>query len=247
MAEYVRIFVIDNIDAIHAAFLRLRREVVTTNARDRAARRRPTALNTQAELELLYAKFNRDLDRAASTSAARATRAIKSRIEQTRVRPETDKPRHLADMVKSRRAHIVRGVATGAVGIADVAELNKAIDPDFPSGGTYWEAQEYGTFAHMGRRITGYFYGGDAPIAPPREAQFRVHSAFSPEGLLTGPRGGRGGRGTIRRPLMARRFIRDGADDEFGRWRAAVEAAEREFMQGLRHAAPRRGRVTTRS
>lgn len=242
MAEYMRIFVIDNIAAIHRAHVEARRELALSNARDRAARRRPGARDSIAELDRLYANFNRDLDRAASTSAARATKAIKARIEQTRVRPETDKPRHLADMVKSRRVSIVPGIATGAVGIADIAELNKAVDPDFPNG-TYWEAQEYGTFAHVGRQIRGYFYGGGAPIAPPREAQFRVHSAFSPEGLLTGPRGGSGGKGRIRRPLMARRFIRDGADDAFGPWRAAVQAAENEFVSGLRHTvSPRRGR-----
>lgn len=236
MAEYVRIFVVGNITEIHRAFLEARREAMVSNARDRrpGGRRRRDGEATLNELDRLYAQFNIDLNTAASTSAARATKAIKQRLAVTRVRPETDKPRHLADMIKSRRANVISGIATGAVGIADVAELNKAIDPDFPSGGTYWEAQEYGTFAHMGRQITGYFYGGSAPIAPPRGAQFRVHAAFSPEGLLTGPRGGRGGRGTIRRPLMARYFIRDGADSARDAWRSAVSRAEDEFVSGLR-------------
>lgn len=243
MAEYMRLFVVDNIDGIHRAFLRARRELAVSNARDRAAGRRPGAQATVNELDRLYERFNRDLDRVAQTSAARATRAIKRKLAETAVRPETDKPRHLADMIKSRRANVARGVGTGAVGVADIAELNKAVDPDFPRGGTYWEAQEYGTFAHMGRRITGYFYGGGAPIAPPREAQFRVHAAFSPGDLLTGPRGGRGGRGTIRRPLMARRFIRDGADSARDAWRAAVTDVEDDFLRDLhRTLMPRRGR-----
>jgi hypothetical protein len=109
----------------------------------------------------------------------------------------------------------------GAVGIADIEELDKGtINPSAPTKGAYWRAQEYGTTAHVGRIVPGYFGTGPGQASSPASAaEFRVHPYF--EAVLHQ-------RGTpamvIKRPLQARHFIRDGAA-ETAVWHAAQETA----------------------
>lgn len=248
MAEFVRIFAIANVAqvqlAFNAALTAADRLVVLearTGVRGGAAAR--------AELLRTYARFSRDLDDAAKLGAREATAAIIAKIEETRLRPETDKRKHLRDLIESRPANLgLRGLATGAVGVADVAVLNLAIDPDYPRG-TYWEAQEYGTTAHLGREITGFFHGGGAPGRP--LAQFsgggamhkNLSPSFSPSAKFTpaagpGSRGGRPGKGTIRVPLKPRRFIRDGADSARLPWKAAVLSAQDSAVSRLSNVKP---------
>lgn len=233
MARYARRYVIQDIAKVHLAFAKALRTANQMNAADRARRRPQRARRTVSVLNAMYAQYSRDLDAAAVLGAEAATKAIIKRLDETRVRPVTDKRRHLNTLIVSRPISLgLRGLATGAVGVADIAELDKAIDPDYPHKGPYWRAQEKGTSKHVGREITGFFHGA-AAAEPPRAIYAGgggPHSAFSPSSKFTpaagqGSRGGKGGKGTINTPLKARYFIRDGADAGRAEWKAAVLAA----------------------
>lgn len=134
-------------------------------------------------------------------TAAVADQSIKRHIKSTQVRPNTSKADHLGDQIVSR--HIAQRVEGGAVGVADVRVLDKAQQ----GGGTYWEAQEFGTDAHVGRQVRGFFMPGRSR---PDQGSFRVHPEFQ---------AGRGPRMTINRPIRERGFLRRGVEDA-GNFRA---------------------------
>lgn len=255
MAEYMRVFAVLNIAEIHKGFAGAAREAALLNASDRRHNRPQRALHTERELARLYDKFVRDIDRAARRGAETATRAIVRKLDETAIRAETDKRRHLSSFIKSRPANLGL-LGTGAVGVADIAELNKAIDPDYPGKGPYWAAQEYGTDKHVGRKIYGFFHGNHPAERPNAQlsgggevhGKGALHTAFSPSAKFTpvagaGSRGGKGGKGTIRVALKPRHFIRDGADQARDVWRASVFAVSADVISDLqRTVSPRRGR-----
>lgn len=235
MAIYRRIFVITDVAKIHREFGLAIAEAAAVNRRARAKGLRPPAEAIERQLRREHAIFQRRLDELAAATAVRATEQIQHRLKLTARRSATGEKPGLHDLIKSRPLGRIAGFATGAVGVADEASLDRAIDPDYPQFGTYWQAQEFGTDAHVGRRIFGYFGNpGFAQAEVPR-AQFAggrgPHPLFSP--LVVGPRGGRGGPGEIRTPLRARHFIRDGANLARTSWRAGLEAIETQTIQEL--------------
>jgi hypothetical protein len=139
--------------------------------------------------------------RAAAIEAAQVADSVaKQQIAATQVRPDTSKARHMEDNLVSRRIG-VGAAELGAAGIFDISVLDRTAQ----GGGTYWEAQEFGTTAHVGREVKGFFQPGNAA---PSQASFRSHPEFQ---------AGRGPKMTIRNPIMERGFLRTGVE---AAWRA---------------------------
>lgn len=211
-----------------------------------ASRRRGQPVGAlQAQVQAIYREFNRDLRAAAELGARAAQEAMRDRLEQSRLRPETDARPHLKSLLTARALPPLGSIELGAVGVADIKQLEKAIDPDYPGSGSYWRAQERGTSKHVGREIRGFFHGGAGSPDPDRPrasyaggGSMAHHSEFSPSTIFLGPRGGRGGPGTIMVPLKPRRFIERGAEDGHAKWLAAVRSAETQAATRLARAMP---------
>jgi hypothetical protein len=179
----------------------------------------------EKNLRRVYLGFNNRLRALAVATATDASQQIRERIAATALRPDTGTRPHMRHRVRSRAAPPVYGLETGSVWIADKNYLNQAQGTD---GYSYWWAQEYGMPAApgappeaprasmVGRVIQGFFAGkgGARPWAPPNQSQSGVHPVFI-------PRSG-GPKGTIKTPLKARYFVRDGARGAFKAWEAAM-------------------------
>lgn len=232
---YRRIFVIADIASVHREFQLAIAECVRVNSAARGRGARPPAQAIERQLRREHALFQQRLDALAVKTAATATTAIQRRLKQTARRPSTGEKPGLHNLIRSRPLPRIAGFATGAVGVADQAVLERAVDPDYPQFGTYWLAQELGTRKHIGRTIRGYFgTAGFADIEVPR-SQYSggsgPHPVFSP--LIVGPRGGRGGPGLIRHEIHARHFVRDGANAARATWQADLRAIEASTIRDL--------------
>lgn len=238
MPPYVRGYAIVDVGETHQRFARIFTLL-------EASRRRGQPVGAlQVEVQAVYREFNRELRAAAELGARAAQAAMRDRLDQTRLRPETDARPHLKSLLIARALPPRGSVELGAVGVADIAQLEKAIDPDYPQHGTYWRAQEQGTSKHVGREIRGYFHGGGKGPDKPRAAfagggTMFHHPEFSPSTIFLGPQGGRGGAGTIMVPLRPRRFIARGADDGYAEWLTAIKAAEAQAATRLARTLPR--------
>jgi hypothetical protein len=262
--RYVRVFSLADVAELHRAFDRDFTLAERVIAAERRAGLPPTAINTLRLLEVAYADMNRGLDALAKRTAVEATAAIKQRIAATRARNrgDTGRGQHLRNAVKSRALPRVAGLATGEVGVADVAVLDALVNP-IGGYGSYWRAQEYGTGvdspfgpipSQVGRVIRGYFFGRgfSGTPEPPRE-QYRGlgvgpspifvgaragAAAFGGLGFAggAGRQGGKGGYGTISVDLPGRHFVRDGADVARTNWLRGIRAIEWDTRRALRAA-----------
>lgn len=182
----------------------------------------PTPL-ARAKLVMLrgaMATAKRQMRAVEVDTARHATKAVRNRIQATQRRPGgTGK---LARGVVSRP--IGSALPAGSVGIGDIDILDRRVVGASNSGrhpGTagrqpYWQVQEHGSTHLVGRTMVGFFMPG---MSRPNPSQFRQHSRFS---VSAGGRG-YGGAMTVRRPIEARHFLRDGAKDaEKYRYRATV-------------------------
>jgi hypothetical protein len=154
--------------------------------------------STALRLSRAITQFEERLAALAIRTAAVADASIRRHIDQTQVRADTSKQRHMRDNIRSRHVPLPGVAEAGVVGIADMSELNKTAR----GGGAYWDAQEFGTDAHVGRTVRGYFMPGRAR---PSQADFRVHPEFQAAG--------RGPQMTIAKPIEERGFLRDGIED----------------------------------
>ena len=248
MPVYVREFVIDRVGQVHLAYgqaIALAEQVEREYARlGRPGRGQATA----RELRRAYATFNDELDAVAKATARDAQQRMRAQLRATRKRPETGVAPHLLAALKARSEHPLGKLATGVVGVADVAELDKVVNPLGPQYGPYWRAQEEGTTRHVGRTVYGFFTrrGYGEPWARPDPSQNRRHPIFVPGATVRalgartargpGSRGGRGGKMTIRNPIEARHFIRDGAAAAEAEWRRAIANVEAAAVARLRRA-----------
>lgn len=258
MPVYSRGLVLADVAQLHRLWQQAIAEAERANRRSKGG-----AANIVRLLKVSYRKFNRDLDELARVTSVQAVGAMQQRLDRTERRRSTGIDPHLRDHLEARPLDAgVAPFATGAVGIGDEAVLDKLVDPLYPADGPYWRTQEFGTRAHIGRRIRGYFFdpGGKNPTAPARGYTGNKQIAQPlfvpgrPIGAVggipggIGPRGGRGGKGTIRQPIRARHFIRDGSKDAEGKWRAGLQRIEREslvaieaaFVSGQRQTGRRR-------
>lgn len=255
MPYYQRIFTIADVARVHKLFgeaLRVARQVDI----ERRALGLPSAtVATQRELRAAYLLFNDELDTLARATAAAADKSIRDRIKATQKRADTRMSPHLRDLIKSRALNpLGRGLATGAVGIADEDMLNRAVNPTSPQYGPFWRAQEFGTGSpevksQLGRVIRGYFFGGG--LTDPEVPQSVYAGGGGPHPIFVsaasqqsimgsvgfagggGARGGVGGFGTIQHEIEGRHFIGDGANAVLADWRVGIRDIETRTVQRL--------------
>lgn len=173
--------------------------------------------------------FRQALDRIARETAAVADARIVNHIDQTQVRPDTSRGVRMRDSIESRA--VPTRPELGIVGIARVATLNKGTRRG-GKGQPFWEAQEFGTDAHVGRIVKGYFMPGRSR---PSAVQFRQHPEFRRQGRGKGVPAMK-----IGRPIEERGFLRKGVEDA-GRYRARkLKVAERKLVGHLQAVASSR-------
>jgi hypothetical protein len=176
-----------------------------------------TAKGMLAEAQMArvaYQNMVRGYEQLSRQGSQKADTFIRDRLRQTAVRPPTSG--RLSSAVQSEPLR--QPFPGGGVGIAKIATLDKlAVNPNAKKKGEYWRAQEYGTEAHVGRIVPGYFMPGRSA---PDVSQFRNHPYFQ---QARRGRGGKAKKGTpamvITRPLHARHFLQDGAH-AFAVWHA---------------------------
>lgn len=254
MTEYIRGFVIPAVADVHAKFaeaIKLAEEVDRLTVR--GAGTRTLAAATAAQLRRAYVDFNAGLRTTAVKAADAASTGMIARFDSTRVRADSGATPHLRDLLHARPLAPYGGVETGAVGIADVGMLDRALNRNSPNYGTYWRAQEYGTGkdgvpSQVGRVIRGYFTaaGGGDPTPPLAEfggggggphpvfisgASGQQRTAGSGRG--PGPAGGVGGFGTIGHEIRPRHFIKFGADEAAIQWRTGIARVQSQAIDQL--------------
>lgn len=224
MAFYRTGFVVVDIAETHVRFNRIIRQLSVRRARSRAARAALTAM--REEVLVVYGQFNRELNQLALRAALDADSEIRRQLAQTRVRPARGLRPRLEDAIKSRPTP--PGLPTGGVGVADIDELDKVVNPITPGYGPYWRAIEEGTDKHLGRRIHGLFFASGGPAGaggvPPDPSEFRQHPVF-----IAGP----GGAGTIQRAIKPHHFIARGKKIAGARWLGQLRAIERTAISRL--------------
>lgn len=174
--------------------------------------------STALRLSRAITQFEERLAALAIRTANVADASIRRHIDQTQVRPDTTKQRHMRDNIHSRHVPLPGVAEAGIVGIADMSELNKTTR----GGGAYWAAQEFGTDAHVGRTIRGYFMPGRSR---PSQADFRTHPEFQAAG--------RGPQMTIANPIEERGFLRDGVEDAWNYRHRQFASIKAKLMQEI--------------
>ena len=265
MATYQRIFTLPRVGSVHREFAEILALAKAVDLERRALGLPPNTVATQQVIRRAYLKFNEELDTLAVATAKEATAAIRRRLKATQVRVDTRLGPHLSGGIKSRPLHRFGTIATGEVGIADEAALDRVLNPTSPQYGPYWRAQEYGTGqsapgqpavpSQIGRVLYGFFYGaglggnpevpraqyagggGPHPIFVSAKSQRSIYGSLG-FGGGGGQRGGVGGLGTIGHEIEGRHFIRDGADDARTAWRRGIARVESDAIASLRPLRP---------
>jgi hypothetical protein len=162
------------------------------------------SLVRQALIRLL-----KELEDIARSTSALAEQSIKEHELSSRVRPQagTSSLNHYIGV-----SHPLPTVE-GSVGIN--------YEPDLYANVPWWWTNEEGYSGNLGRRFFGVFNPGGAK---PNPAEFRSHPL-----LFIGKVKG-SGKGTIRNPIPARRFVEDGAAVAATQWHAQIRAAKARFM-----------------
>lgn len=199
-------------------------DVLAARAADAMARGATRAgsrwLAASHRVDVAIRDLGRELDRLALRTAARSQRNIRTILDGTQVRPDPpgDGVR-LRDRIRSRP--IRASLPSGAVGIGDLDELNKAVNTRSPGRGDnrYWLVQEIGTGQtdratgisiprQRGRVAHGLFQPGDSP---PDRSLFRAHPMFVARSKagVNEPEHGLD-RMVIRREIGGRHFMSEG-------------------------------------
>lgn len=255
MAKYQRIFVVNNATTIYRLLL----ENIALARRAELARQKaglpPLTRATQRALLIARRDYELGLREIATQTAAIAQESMRDRLDQyiqATGRGPTGRTPNLKMRTTARRLPRLAGTETGNVGVAPEEVLDRVVNPDTPGYGTYWRAIEFGTGgpggvpSQRGRVIRGLFTGrapgyADAtrPLAIYQSGG--PHPIFIPASAGTsiglsgiGPRGGRGGYGTIGREIRPAHFIRDGANDALKVWRRDLAALESRVIAELR-------------
>lgn len=237
MARYVRALILADVGRLHREW-----QLVIAEA-ERANRDTKGQLaGTVRLLKVAYRIFNRELGELARDCSAIAEVEMRRHLDRSAKRKATGVGPHLRSKLRARPFDVGVGpFQTGAVGIGDEDAMNDLVDPEFPGAGPYWQTQEYGSTAHVGREIRGFFFDArfTNPTRPARGYTGNKAIAqplFLPGSVATGPRGGSGGKGTIRQPIRARHFIRNGARDAEVHWRAGLARIEAQSRAAVRAA-----------
>lgn len=188
----------------------------------------PAGVRRATAIQALLFELERQELLVSRAVAARADAFIRTAIATSSTgRPQRPSARsgNLAGHVRSDP--LPGTLPLGQVGIANIAELDKVVNPDYRSAGPYWEAQERGSTAAVGRVLVGYFQPGNSA---PSQAEFRSHAYFTYDGRQNKKAPG----GIIKRPIQARHFLRDGTEQAVTYWHEQQRRVERDLVAKLR-------------
>lgn len=165
-----------------------------------------------------YAELRDELDALNTSSATYGTMVLKRMEKNTRVRPDAGAHGsvfgNLNDALFVKKLPDIPGI-----GIVDLDVL----DTDVP----WWETNEFGSSANVGRLIYGTFYGA-SDAGPPERDRFREHPLFQP-----GKNGSLAGGGIIENPIPARHFIAKSIEVIDPHWRQEFLKIKARYMQRL--------------
>lgn len=180
------------------------------------------------QLSRLLVELEGDLAQLSRRTAAVTDRAIRDRFRATQTRPETPKPHHLVDMIRSAPLPL------GGVAIALIEELDKAVNEE-TGYGPYWRAQELGSVAvgnpMTGRVLFGRFAGPGHDDAP--RAQYAGGPAPGSSFAYGALGGDDPGYGTIQHEIQPRHFLRDGTDEGWTFYRAEIDRLSARYAERL--------------
>ncbi len=205
------------------ALYNLMLDIRETASRVALRTKNPAWLAVADQAQVIQTRFAANLDRIAVAIAAEADTLIKAKLKAATLRPPTGNRPGLQDGIHS--AHVSTGrVSFGVVEVGLIDELQKVVGD--VSGVPFWKTQEFGSQHNIGRRIVGFFVGAGGQSVPnPIEGSARVHPAFQSDPA--------GGLGTIRRPIPAKHFMRDGTREAEVHWRALVQVAVQQASNEL--------------
>lgn len=255
MSTYVRGFVITDVAQVHRAYQKLMADLEELVILERQAsggrslgrgftsgmfKGAANAAAALADVRISYRDFNQGLQRIARKTAATAEKDMIEKLTSDQRRPEKGGSTSLRHLLRAAPLPPIAGYQTGAVGVADVAELNRAINPYSRSYGPYWRAVEYGTGqagvrSQIGRILYGSFTGagGSGPTAPSQEMEGQHPIFISAGQKKLSPRGF----GTIGREVPAKHFIKYGADAAAVQWREELTALQQRAIDELSSVA----------
>lgn len=202
------------------------------------------ALTTRDELFRLdvlriRSQLHRDLGNVAARFAPKIDERIRDVLESERVRPPTDKDRHLKDNIHSQ-PYSPGGFGFGAIGIASVEELDKTTNPQGGSDRPYWRVIEEGSDLWqpemVGRTLFGSFLGPGGDISAPSQDRFRQDSSFI---FGAGDKDESSGKGVIERSIDGQHFLDQGKDEMFAAYAEAMVSVTARWAVRLQEATAR--------
>jgi hypothetical protein len=237
MATFERIFVITDVATTHRLFDQVITEVGLATREQRRIGGPQAAAFAAMERQVLvaYENFNRGLEETARLTAAKAKVAMLAKLRATAKRPDNGRGPKIGHLLDAYPLDL-GPLATGVVGIAPHDKLDQA---------PWWRTQESGYAGNVGRRLRGFYFdaggggrgrvpaGLSGPLAglagqaigyAPSQGMFRQHPIFE-----TGP----GPAMTITRPIVARHFIRDGANAARTEWRRGIRSVQAKAVRDL--------------
>lgn len=176
-------------------------------------------------------RLRTDLLAVAKKTAVDARSSIKNAELSSRVRPDSGGnggPR-LGDFI---------GESVGFDPVPGSVLINH--EPTLRDNGVgWWWTNEQGYRGHLGRRFIGSFEG-----TRPDPSRFREHAVLD---MRKGAKNR--AKGTIKKPIPERRFVRDGAHSAEARWHGEIRAAQDRYVSAIRLAvrhSQQRGRQRRR-
>lgn len=245
MPEFVRGFVISDVAEVHKQFQQTIRDAERLVALEQQFKMNRGGRKALAEMQGAYRTFNANLRAVAERAAREATKGMVERLAAQRHRPPTGSVPPLKDLVAAVPLAAMGKYETGAVGVANVEFLNRAINPHSRGYGPYWRAVEYGTGqgivpSQLGRVIYGSFTdaGGANPTAPAAEfgGGGGPHPVFMSRKVLGSSSAGgtrTAGLGTIGKEVEAKHYIKYGADHAAIDWRRGVAETQQRALNEL--------------
>lgn len=173
-----------------------------------------------------YGQLRDDLLKLGKVVAEEGTKELRRQELATRVRPlHAPHGNSLGDALECDL--LEPGLMPGSVGIANKEKLDQKVP--------WWTTNELGSSARIGGTpLFGYFTAGGAD-SPPDSNQFRQHALFEP--ATKGVKNPNVGRGEIKNPIPARRFIEKSVGPIDALWRTGVTTARARFESRLKSVA----------
>lgn len=217
MPNYAREFVPVGLPLVIEASLLLEREFVRARQPNIAARIRAARTKFERDLRSLAVRYskiaNQDIKQVLNSDPVSVSRGTSGGRRRG--------GRGIRSFIKSRP---LAGIP-GGVGVGDIDELQKAVDPDYPQDGSYWKVQEAGFSGHVGREVYGHFYNsprGGQGYAPSKD-RVRTDAFFRPEKP--------GRKLKIKNPIPAKWYLRDGSAEAGRKWQVEYNRIEARFLR----------------